>query len=244
MDKFVRVVPGGRKMEKSLVEAAMKIERIEALHLRTPRVEPKSDGTQEVLVVRVVTDAGLVGHGEAVSNATVVRAVIEAPRSAPFRHGLAVALAGLDPLDPAARWADMYEATRWYGRRGAAMHAMAAVDTALWDMGRPRVAREVRALIRQMSLANRLWGAPRIHGELLKLGIEIAQSTVAKYMVKRRRPPSQSWAIFLRNHADGIAATDLLVVPTVDFRLLYCLGLKARLRRVCPKGVFRSRSRE
>jgi transposase InsO family protein len=98
-------------------------------------------------------------------------------------------------------------------------------------VGRPRVPREVRALIRQMSLANRLWGAPRIHGELLKLGVEVAQSTVAKYMVKRRRPPSQSWATFLRNHVDGIAATDLLVVPTVDFRLLYCLVVLAHGRR-------------
>jgi L-rhamnonate dehydratase len=112
----------------------MKIEQIEALHLRIGRVENKSDGTQEVLLVRVITDDGLIGHGEAVSNSTVVRAVIEAPRSAPFRHGLAIALVGTDPLDPAARWADMYEATRWYGRRGAAMHAMAAVDTALWDI--------------------------------------------------------------------------------------------------------------
>jgi transposase InsO family protein len=98
-------------------------------------------------------------------------------------------------------------------------------------VGRPRVPREVRALIRQMSLANRLWGAPRIHGELLKLGIEVAQSTVAKYMVKCRLPPSQSWATFLRNHADGIAATDLLVVPTVGFRLLYCLVVLAHRRR-------------
>ena len=72
-----------------------------------------------------------------------------------------------------------------------------------------------------MSLANPLWGAPRIHGELLKLGIEVAQSTVAKYMVRGRRPPGQSWKTFLRNHAAGIAAMDLLVVPTIGFRLLY-----------------------
>jgi transposase InsO family protein len=97
--------------------------------------------------------------------------------------------------------------------------------------GRPRVPREVRELIRQMSLANRLWGAPRIHGELLKLGIGVAQSTVAKYMVKHRRPPLQSWATFLRNHADGIAAADLLVVPTIDFRLLYCLIVLGHGRR-------------
>jgi L-rhamnonate dehydratase len=112
----------------------MKIEQIEALHLRIGHVEEKADGTQEVLVVRVTTDDGLVGHGEAVSNATVARAIIEAPRSAPFRHGLAVALIGRDPLDPVARWSDMYEASRWYGRRGAAIHAMAAIDTALWDI--------------------------------------------------------------------------------------------------------------
>ena len=89
--------------------------------------------------------------------------------------------------------------------------------------GRPRVPRDLRDLIREMSLANPLWGAPRIHGELLKLGIEVAQSTVAKYMGRCRRPPSQSWKTFLRNHAAGIAAMDLLVVPTIGFRLLYVL---------------------
>jgi L-alanine-DL-glutamate epimerase-like enolase superfamily enzyme len=112
----------------------MKIASVEALHMRAPKVELKADGTQEVLVVRVVTDTGLVGHGEAVSNATVAKAIIEAPMSAPFRHGLAAVLMGQDPRDPVARWQDMFEATRWYGRRGAAMHAISAVDTALWDI--------------------------------------------------------------------------------------------------------------
>src|SRR5204863_6475968 len=98
----------------------MKITAVEALHLRIPKVELKADGTQEVLVVRVTTDDGLVGHGEAVSNASVVRTIVEAPRSMPFRHGLATVLTGSDPLDPPARWRDMYEATRWYGRRGVA----------------------------------------------------------------------------------------------------------------------------
>ncbi|HEX7507171.1 MAG TPA: hypothetical protein VF550_10390 [Polyangia bacterium] len=65
-----------------------------------------------------------------------------------------------------------------------------------------------------MSVENPLWGAPRIHGELLKLGIEVAQSSVAKYMVKRRGPPSQGWRTFLRNHAPDIAAMDLFVVRT------------------------------
>jgi transposase InsO family protein len=79
----------------------------------------------------------------------------------------------------------------------------------------------LRALIRQMSTENLLWGAPRIHGELLKLGFELAQSSVAKYMVKHRGPPSQGWRIFLRNHAPDIAAMDLFVAPTINFRMLY-----------------------
>jgi hypothetical protein len=86
--------------------------------------------------------------------------------------------------------------------------------------GRPRVPIETRRLIREMSLANPLWGAPRIHGELLKLGIDVGQTSVAKYMARRRRPPSQGWETFLHNHADGIASIDLFVVPTIAFRLL------------------------
>jgi transposase InsO family protein len=97
--------------------------------------------------------------------------------------------------------------------------------------GRPAIPREIRDLIREMSRANGLWGAPRIHGELLKLGIEVAESTVAKYMVKRPRRPGQSWTTFLRNHAAGIAATDLFVAPTIGFRLLYHLVFLAHGRR-------------
>ena len=90
--------------------------------------------------------------------------------------------------------------------------------------GRPKVALEIRQLIRDMSLANPLWGAPRIHGELLKLGIDVGQTSVAKYMAKRRRSPSQGWGkTFLRNHADGIVSMDLFVVPTFSFKLLYGL---------------------
>ena len=73
---------------------------------------------------------------------------------------------------------------------------------------------EVRQLIREISLANPLWGAPRIHGELLKLGIDVGQTSVAKYMAWRRRPPSQGWRTFLLNHADEIVSIDLFVVPT------------------------------
>jgi len=97
-------------------------------------------------------------------------------------------------------------------------------------VGRPKIAVELRALIREMSQANPLWGAPRIHGELLKLGFEVAQSTVAKYMVRRRGPPSQGWKTFLRNHVPHIGAIDLFVVPTAGFKLLYGLVI-IRLQR-------------
>src|SRR6266436_3185257 len=97
--------------------------------------------------------------------------------------------------------------------------------------GRPKVPLEIRRLIREMSLANRLWGAPRIHGELLKLGIEVAQSTVAKYMAKSGRGRSQTWKTFLQNHAAGIAAMDFLVVPTVGFKLLFVLVILRHQRR-------------
>src|SRR5438093_5065241 len=89
--------------------------------------------------------------------------------------------------------------------------------------GRPQIDADLRALIRRMSVDNPPWGAPRIHGELLKLGFEVAQSSVAKYMVKRCGPPSQGWCTFLRNHAPDIAAMDLFVVPTIGFDRLYAL---------------------
>jgi transposase InsO family protein len=97
--------------------------------------------------------------------------------------------------------------------------------------GRPRIQAEVRDLIREMSLANPFWGAPRIHGELLKLGIDVGQTTVAKYMPRHRRPPSQGWRTFLVNHVDGIASLDLFVVPTASFRLLYGLLILRHGRR-------------
>jgi hypothetical protein len=91
-------------------------------------------------------------------------------------------------------------------------------------LGRPRLSRELRELIQRMSKENPLWGAPRIHGELLKLGFELAESTVSKYMIRRRGPPSQSWRTFLRNHAGAIAAIDLCVVPTVRLEVPVCVS--------------------
>ncbi len=97
--------------------------------------------------------------------------------------------------------------------------------------GRPQIDVDLRVLIRRMSVDNPLWGAPRIHGELLKLGFEVAQSSVAKYMAKRCGPPSQGWLTFLRNHAPNIAAMDLFVVPTIGFDLLYVLVIVRLARR-------------
>ena len=97
--------------------------------------------------------------------------------------------------------------------------------------GRPKIDREIRDLIRRMSRETPLWGAPRIHGELLMLGIEVAQSTVARYMTRRQRPPSQGWKTFLQNHAAGIASIDLFVVRTISFKLLYGLVILRHARR-------------
>ena len=94
-------------------------------------------------------------------------------------------------------------------------------------LGRPGVPPNVRQLIRTMAEANRLWGAPRIHGELLKLGIDISQATVAKYVPRRGRPPSQAWRTFLTNHVDQITAADFFVVPTATYRLLFVLVILA-----------------
>lgn len=105
---------------------------------------------------------------------------------------------------------------RWKSRNGA---------------GRPKIDRGLRDLIQRMSRENRLWGASRIHGELLMLGFEVAQSTVSKYMVRAPKPPSQTWKTFFRNHADEIAAIDICVVPTLTFDLLFAFLVLGRGRR-------------
>ena len=97
--------------------------------------------------------------------------------------------------------------------------------------GRPSVPADVRALIRTMANANPLWGAPRIHGELQKLEIAVSQSTVAKDMARRQRPPSQTWRTFLANHIGQVMAADFFVVPTVTYRLLFVLVILAHDRR-------------
>src|SRR5215471_15849673 len=97
--------------------------------------------------------------------------------------------------------------------------------------GRPEVGVEVRALIKQMAAANAFWGAPRIHGELLKLGIEISERTVSRLMPKSRKPPSQTWQAFLHNHVRDLVSVDFFTVPTVSFRVLFVFVVLAHHRR-------------
>ena len=104
---------------------------------------------------------------------------------------------------------------RWKSRRG----------------GRPKIERAIRDLIRRINKENPLSGTPRIHGELLMLGIEVAQSTVARYITRRQGPPSQGWKTFLSNHAPGISSIDLFVVRTISFKLLYGLVTLSHARR-------------
>jgi hypothetical protein len=100
-------------------------------------------------------------------------------------------------------------------------------------MGRPSVGAEVAELVRSMALANPLWGAPRIHGELLKLGFDVSQRTVARLMPRRPKPPSQTWRTFLQNHLTDLASVDFFVVPTATFRVLYVfVALLHHRRRV------------
>ena len=116
---------------------------------------------------------------------------------------------------------------RWH-RRGFRLY-WAWKSRRRW--GRPAIGRDLRDLIRQMSRANPLWGAPRIHGELLKLGLTVSQATVSKYMVRPRRPPSQAWRTFLKNHAPDLIALDFFTVPTATFRVLFVLVMLTHSRR-------------
>ncbi len=112
-------------------------------------------------------------------------------------------------------------------------------------VGRPSLSREVIDLIRKVSLANPRWGAPRIHGELMKLGFELSQATVTKYMVRLRKPPSQTWRTFLQNHAKDLVASDFFVVPTVFFDLLFVFVILSHdRRRVIHFGVTASPTSE
>lgn len=125
----------------------MKITSVEAIHLRLPEVREIPDGTQDCLLIRVHTDAGITGLGEVVSCSYVARAVVEAPRSAPFRHGLAAVVSGMDPEDTQAVMDGMIANTNWYGPGGVTRHTMSGVDMALWDIRGKAAGKPVRRLL-------------------------------------------------------------------------------------------------
>jgi len=125
----------------------MIITDVEALQLRLPNVEEIADGTQDVLVIRIHTDAGLTGIGEVSSQSYVCKAIFEAPRSAERRQGLANILRGQDPLDVEGLWRRMYSQTSRYGMRGAVIHAMSGADLALWDLRGKALGKPVHELL-------------------------------------------------------------------------------------------------
>jgi putative transposase len=98
-------------------------------------------------------------------------------------------------------------------------------------IGRPPIDKEIRELIRRISRENPLWGVPRIQSELRLLGFNVTEKTVAKYRVKRAKPPSQTWKTFLANHVNQIAAIDFFTIPTINFRVLYCFIVLLHGRR-------------
>ena len=130
----------------------MKISQVEALHLRLPEVKEVADGTQDVVIVRVHTDTGLTGLGEVVSCSYVARAVVEAPRSAPFRHGLAEIVRGMDPLDTESALKAMIDGTAWYGPGGIARHCISGIDMALWDIKGKAAGKPVRQLLSESAV--------------------------------------------------------------------------------------------
>ena len=150
----------------------MKITNVEAIHLRLPEVKEAADGTQDCLIVRVHTDEGITGLGEVVSCSYVAKAVIEAPRSAPFRHGLAAMVTGMDALDFDAIHEVMIEGVSWYGPGGVARQAMSGIDMALWDIQGKVEGKPVRRLLSDQAVdavpayASVLWPErPELVGE-------------------------------------------------------------------------------
>src|SRR4030095_15190152 len=101
-------------------------------------------------------------------------------------------------------------------------------------VGRPPINAEIAALIRKMAAMNPLWGGPRLHGELMKLGIGVAERTVSRLIPKRRTPPSQTWRTFLANHVRDLVAVDFFPVPPAQLRVLFVLGVPAPQRRRGP----------
>jgi L-alanine-DL-glutamate epimerase-like enolase superfamily enzyme len=192
----------------------MKITSVEALHLRLPDVEEIADGTQDVLVIRISTDAGLTGIGEVSSQSYVCKAIFEAPRSAERRHGLAYILRGQDPLDVEGLWQRMYYHTNRYGRRGAAIHAISGADIALWDLKGKALGKPVYELLggahRQTirAYASYLFGAtPQETADLARQAADLGL-TAAKF----------GWGPFGKDLATDVAHVEAARCALCDVR--------------------------
>ena len=177
------------------------------------------------------------GLAAAVSATFKSRAAVQL-ENLPLRHQLCVLQRSVKrpKLSPADRLLWAWLCAVWSGWRSALV--IVKPDTVIawhrkgfrvfwtWKVrrgrpGRPAVAKDVRELIRKLSRENSLWGAPRIHGELLKLGIDIGETSVGKYLMRHRKPPSQTWRTFLENHVKTMVSVDFFTVPTITFQVLY-----------------------
>ena len=218
----------------------MTITEVEALHLRLPNVEEIADGTQDVLIIRLHTDAGLVGIGEVSSQSYVCKAIFEAPRSAERRHGIAYLLGGRDPMDEGL-WDYLYHHTNRYGRRGAAIHAISGADIALWDLRGKALGKPVYELLggaereSVRAYASYLFGAtPAETAELAGQAVDLGLSAV-KF----------GWGPFGKDLATDLAhveaarrvigdGRDLMVDAGCSLTLETALE---RARRVQPLGI-------
>jgi putative transposase len=161
--------------------------------------------------------------------AVLQRTTLKRPRLRPLDRLLWVLLSSVWPnWRQAVQIVTPATVVRWHRRAFAAYWRWNSQPRRI---GRPALASSLRALIRQMREANPLWGAPRIHGELQKLGIDVSQATVAKYLGRRRGPPSQSWRTFLTNHVAQLASIDFFTVPTATFRVLFVFVVLSHDRR-------------
>src|SRR5438874_7328280 len=179
---------------------------------------------------KLPSNAPRVGPREPRASAATRR--VEGPRAAAavYRDGPTVLGLPIESVEEVAGFAARGAAGDRRPVASAGISTLLGVEEST-PIGSALVSTELRDLIRRMSAANPLWGAPRIHGELLKLGLVVSQATVSKYMLRPRRPPSQAWRTFLKNHAKDLMALDFFSVPTATFRVLFVLLILTHSRR-------------
>ena len=220
----------------------MKITRVEALHLRLPEVREVADGTQDCLLVRLHTDAGLSGLGEVVSCSSVARTVVEAPRSAPFRHGLGAIIEGMDVEDIEGIHRALLQGTAWYGPGGVVRHAISGVDMALWDLRGKAAGVPVRHLLDPQAVD----AVPCYASVLWPARPEMVEASAAEFLAQGYRAVKYGWAPMgpdARLDEELVAAARQALGPDVDLMVDAGRALDAdtaleRAARFAPYGVF------